>query len=213
MRFTSPFPKDFTDRAIEAIADLPEVCPALHLPVQSGSDSQLERMQRGYSISQYRDLVTRLRAAVPDLSLSTDIIVGFCGESEEDFRRTVGLMEEMRFDSAYMFKYSERSGTAAHRKLADDVPQELKRERLQEIIELQEQISLEVNQQWLEKSVQVLVEGNSKRKTDEGTANRFGRSGHGKVVVFPEQAEANSMRSVLVDRVTSHTLYGAAADA
>ncbi len=213
VRFTSPYPKDFTDRVIEALADLPEVCPALHLPVQSGSETQLERMQRGYSVTEYRDLVARLRTAVPDLSLSTDIIVGFCGESDQDFRRTVELMEEMRFDSAYMFKYSERSGTAAHRKLADDVPEELKQERLREIIELQEQISLEVNQQWLGKSVQILVEGNSKRKTEEGSPNRFGRSAHGKVVVFPEQAEANSMRSVLVDRVTSHTLYGSAADA
>ncbi len=212
VRFTSPFPKDFTERAIAAMAELPEVCPALHLPVQSGSDSQLESMRRGYSISEYRDLVARLRAAIPDLSLSSDIIVGFCGESEEDFRQTVRLMEEMRFDSAFMFKYSERSGTAAHRKLPDDVPEELKLKRLQEIIALQEQISFEVNQRWVGKSVRVLVQGNSKRKTAEGVRNRFGRSAHGKVVVFPEEAEANSLRSVLVDRATSHTLYGSAQD-
>ena len=122
LRFTSPYPVDFSDRVIEAMAELDEVCPYLHLPVQSGSDAQLSAMRRGYSIGEYRTLVKKLRRAMPDLALSTDIIAGFCGETEQDFRQTCELMEEVRFDSAFMFKYSEREGTLAAKKMPDDVP-------------------------------------------------------------------------------------------
>ena len=211
------------------------MCPALHLPVQSGSDSQLERMRRGYAIGEYRDLVSRLRDAVPELALTTDIIVGFCGETDEDFQSTVRLMEDIRFDSAFMFKYSERTGTVAHRKIPDDVPEDTKGSRLRRIIELQEGIALEVNQRWVSHTVEVLVEGVSKRKTEAGKPNWFGRSLHGKVVVFPPIhstgenacgtpdsgarvtetssrhvpcAGTNSVVQVEVHRATSHTLYG-----
>ena len=208
VRFTSPYPKDFTERSIAAMADLPQVCPSLHLPVQSGSNAQLELMQRGYTIEEYRDLVGHLRDAVPDLALTTDIIVGFCGETDDDFQRTVDLMQEMRYDSAFMFKYSVRDGTYAARKIADDIPEEVKGQRLQHIIALQEQISLEVNQKMVGQTVTVLVEGPSKRKNDQGQRNNYGRSQHGKVVVFPQDAAPNNLVQVQVERTTSHTLFG-----
>ena len=126
LRFTSPYPVDFSDRVIAAMAEVEQVCPYLHLPVQSGSDAQLSTMRRGYTVGEFRTLVSKLRAAIPDLALSTDIITGFCGESEEDFQQTVDLMEEIRFDSAFMFKYSDREGTYAHKKMPDDVPESVK---------------------------------------------------------------------------------------
>ena len=212
IRFTSPYPRDFTDAAIAAMAELPEVCPALHLPVQSAANTQLERMQRGYTIEEYGNLVERLRAAIPDLALTTDIMVGFCGESEDDFRATCGWMERIRYDSAFMFKYSERPGTAAHRSFDDDVPESLKVERLQHIIALQESISRERNEACVGREVEVLVEGPSKRRaSDDADASPrlFGRSEHGKTVVFPGAAQTNSLRRVCVHEVTSHTLFGA----
>ena len=207
VRFTSPYPRDFTVAAIEAMAALPQVCPALHLPVQSGSNAQLEAMQRGYTVEQYRELVLKLRRAVPHLALTTDIIVGFCGETEEDFQETLALMEEIRYDSAFMFKYSEREGTYAHKKMPDDVSQEVKKDRLQQVIKLQEQISYEVNQQMRGKRVEVLVEGPSKRQTGQGH-NNYGRSAQGKVVVFPQKATPNTLVQVQIDKTTSHTLFG-----
>ena len=207
VRFTSPYPRDFTAAAIEAMAALPQVCPALHLPVQSGSNAQLEAMQRGYSIEQYRTLVKQLRRAIPNLALTTDIIVGFCGETEEDFQATLSLMKEIRYDSAFMFKYSQRDGTYAHKKMPDDICEEVKKDRLQQVIKLQEQISYEVNQQMRGKIVEVLVEGPSKRQTETGP-NNYGRSPQGKVVVFPQQAAPNTFVQVQIDKTTSHTLFG-----
>ena len=187
VRFTSPYPKDFNDRTIEAMARTAAVCPSLHLPVQSGSDQQLHIMQRGYSIGEYVDLVSRLRAAIPDLALTTDIMVGFCGETETDFRETCELMESLRFDSAFMFKYSERSGTRAHRAIADDVPEAVKGERLAQIISLQESISADMNRKWVGETVEVLVEGASKRPAADGRAMTFGRSPQAKTVIFRER--------------------------
>jgi tRNA-2-methylthio-N6-dimethylallyladenosine synthase len=175
--------------------------------VQSASNTQLEAMRRGYTIEEYRGLVRRLRQVIPDLALTTDVIVGFCGETEEDFEQTCTLMEEIRFDSAFMFKYSEREGTYAHKKMADDVPEEIKKQRLQRIINLQERISYEINQNVVGKQVKVLVEGPSKRQTDQGR-NNFGRSAQGKVVVFPQDATPNTLVQVQITRATSHTLFG-----
>ena len=208
VRFTSPYPRDFDDAAIEAMASIDEVCPALHLPVQSGSEAQLSLMQRGYTVAGYRDLVARLRSAVPDLALTTDIIVGFCSETESDYEQTLDLMREMRFDSAYMFKYSQRSGTQAARKLEDDVPEKLKIERLEQLIALQESISQQVNAGHVGTRAEVLVEGPSKRNTKAGDPTYYGRSAHGKVTVFETPAPTNSMVQVDVTRSTSHTLYG-----
>lgn len=208
VRFTSPYPVDFNDRVIEAMAELDAVCPSLHLPVQSGSDPQLAAMRRGYNIGEYRELVKKMRRAIPDIALTTDIIAGFCGETEEDFQLTCELMEEIRYDSAFMFKYSPREGTYAHKSMPDDVPEELKGERLQKIIKIQERISGEVNTRAVGQRTQVLVEGISKRRAKDGRNRYYGRSPQGKTVVFPQQATANSLVAIDIDRNTSHTLFG-----
>ncbi len=139
IRFTSPYPVDFTDELIATMASLDNVCPQIHLPVQSGSDRMLSSMRRGYSRAEFLDLVTRLRAAIPDLALSTDIMVGFCGESEADHAETLSLMNEVRFDTAFMFRYSDRGITYASKKLVDDVADGVKGRRLREVIDLQEE--------------------------------------------------------------------------
>ena len=208
VRFTSPYPVDFNDRVIEAMAELDAVCPSLHLPVQSGSDPQLAAMRRGYNIGEYRELVKKMRRAIPDIALTTDIIAGFCGETEEDFQLTCELMEEIRYDSAFMFKYSPREGTYAHKSMPDDVPEALKGERLQKIIKIQERISDEVNTRAVGQRTQVLVEGISKRRAKDGRNRYYGRSPQGKTVVFPQQATANSLVAIDIDRNTSHTLFG-----
>lgn len=139
IRFTSPYPVDFSPELIEVIASEPKVCPYVHLPVQAGSDVVLERMRRGYTVAEYRAIVASLRAAVPDIAISTDIMVGFCGETEDDHAQTLALMAEIEFDFAFMFAYSDREITYASKKLSDDVPHEVKQRRLREVIELQEQ--------------------------------------------------------------------------
>jgi tRNA-2-methylthio-N6-dimethylallyladenosine synthase len=138
IRFTSPYPVDFSPALIDVLASEPKVCPYVHLPVQSGSDPVLERMRRGYDVAGYREIVERLRTAVPDIAISTDIMVGFCGETEDDHQRTLALMAEIGFDFAFMFAYSDREITYASKKLQDDVPHEIKQRRLREVIELQE---------------------------------------------------------------------------
>jgi len=165
-------------------------------------------MQRGYTAAQYRDLVTRLRAAIPELALTTDVITGFCGETEEDFQHTVDLMEEIRFDSAFMFKYSERAGTHAARAMADDVPEAVKKERLQRVIELQEGISRQRNAAMMGRTVEVLVQGESRRRAEDGSPTFYGRTPQSKVTIFPQPMPANRIISVVVDRTTSHTLFG-----
>ena len=208
VRFTSPYPVDFTDKVIAAMAEITEVCPSLHLPVQSGSNAQLEMMQRGYTIEAYRELVSKLRTAIPDLVLTTDIITGFCGETDEDFRQTCELMEEIRYDSAFMFKYSEREGTYAHKKMPDDVAEELKGERLQEIIKLQENISYKLNRRWIDQKVEVLVEGPSKRPAADGSPRYYGRTRQGKTAIITQQVQTNEIVDIHVEDTTSHTLLG-----
>ena len=138
IRFTSPYPVDFSPELIEVIATQPKVCPYVHLPVQAGSDAVLERMRRGYDVAGYRAIVAALRAAVPDIAISTDIMVGFCGETEDDHAQTLALMREIEFDFAFMFAYSDREITYASKKLVDDVAHAVKQRRLREVIELQE---------------------------------------------------------------------------
>lgn len=208
IRFTSPYPVDFTPDLIETIATHDEVCNYVHLPVQSGSNDVLERMRRGYTLEEYEDLVERMRSTIPDLALSTDIIVGFPGETEEDFQKTVDLMERTRFDFAYMFEYSEREKTYAERELEDDVPDDVKNERLQQIIELQEQISREICETRIGEVDEVLVEGESKRDPDELS----GRTDDFKNTVFPkpddDSVEAGDFVDVEIQDCTSHTLLG-----
>ena len=212
VRFTSPYPVDFTDRVIEAMAEVAEVCPSLHLPVQSGSNAQLQTMQRGYNIEEYRELIHKLRAAMPDIALTTDIITGFCGETDEDFCQTYELMQEILYDSAFMFKYSAREGTYADKKMPDDVPEEIKGERLQQVIKLQEGISRERNQRWIGQSVEVLVEGPSKRPAADGKPRYYGRTRQGKTAIFTQDVEANEIINLHIEDTTSHTLFGTLVD-
>jgi tRNA-2-methylthio-N6-dimethylallyladenosine synthase len=158
LRFVTSHPWDLSDRLIEAMADCPSVCEALHLPVQSGSDSMLRRMGRQYTIEHYLERLGALRAALPGLALSTDVIVGFCGETEEQFSRTIDLLERVRYDQVFAAAYSPRPGTPATR-LADDVPPEVKRRRLNDLLARQEAIGFERNQTWLGGEVTVLLDG------------------------------------------------------
>ena len=205
VRFTSPHPADATDSMIDALENCPEVCKQLHLPLQSGSSRVLENMRRTYTVEQYRDIVYKLRERVPQIALSTDVIVGFCGETEEDFRQTYKLMEEVRFDTAFMFKYSDREGTLASKMLSDDVPESEKARRLNEIIDLQEDISADINSASIGTTVPVLVEGNSRRNDEE----YHGKSDTFKTTVFPkENAKIGDIVNVTIHSTTAHTLIG-----
>jgi len=206
IRFTSPHPSDMSEHVIEAMATCAKVAPYLHLPLQSGSNSVLERMERGYTIEHYTALVERLRSAIPELSLSTDIIVGFPSEDEADFQATYDLMAEIRYDSAFMFKYSAREGTKAY-KWEETVSEQEKGRRLQAIIALQERISGDVNQQAIGQTVDVLIEGPAKRPAGW----LAGKNGQFKTVVFPGNGQQpGSVVPVRVISATAHTLIGEA---
>jgi tRNA-2-methylthio-N6-dimethylallyladenosine synthase len=162
IRFTSPYPRDFTDELIEAVARLPKVCEHVHLPLQVADDELLERMHRGYTVARYREIVESLRAAVPGVAITTDVMLGFPGETEEQFRNTMRFIEEMRFDSAFMFAYSIRPGTKAA-EMDDQVPQEVKIDRLNQLVALQNEITVEINRSHVGEVFEVLVEGRSQR--------------------------------------------------
>jgi tRNA-2-methylthio-N6-dimethylallyladenosine synthase len=211
VRFTSPHPADLNAETIEVLASVPAVCPSLHLPVQSGSDAQLGLMHRGYTVAHYRGLVEQLRSRVPDLALTTDVVVGFCGETDADYAQTVALMEEVRFDGAFLFKYSPREGTHAWRQLPDDVPAATKQERLARIIALQEQISEERNRAWTGRSVEVLIEACSRASAD-APATAHGRTPQGKNAVVAGEQAIGTRVQVRVARTTAHTLIGAGVD-
>ena len=203
VRFTSPYPVDFTSDVIAALASEPKLCKYVHLPVQSGSDAVLERMRRGYSVADYRAIVAALRAAMPDIALSTDILTGFSGETEDDHQATLALMRELRFDSAFMFAYSERDLTFAARKLTDDVPPAVKQRRLSEIVQLQERISAEVFAAHVGRRERVLVHGPSKRDP----AQLMGRTDGFKTVILPAGVGAiGELVDVTIARATMATL-------
>ena len=204
IRFTSPYPVDFTADVIAAIAEEPKVCKAVHLPVQSGSNVVLERMRRGYTAQDYRDIVSALRAAMPQISLSTDLLSGFSGETEDDHQQTLALMREVRFDSAFMFSYSERDLTFAAKKLTDDVAPAIKARRLTEIVELQTQISAEVFAAHVGRNERVLVTGPSKRDHRQ----LVGRSDGFKSVILPAGVGAvGEIVEVQIKRATMATLF------
>ncbi len=204
IRFTSPHPSDMSDRVIAAIAGCPKVCPQVHLPLQSGSDRVLAAMDRTYTLEQYLGIVRKLRAAVPDLALSTDIIVGFTGETEDDFERTVQVMLEVRFDSAFLFKYSARPDTKAWR-WEETVSEEVKGERLERLIALQQRISGDINDRWLGRDADVLVQGPARRNPEQ----LFGKSAQFKSVVFPDDGTpAGTLRRVRIVGATPITLLG-----
>ena len=181
VRFTTSHPKDMSDDTIAVIASHPNICNHIHLPVQSGSDSVLKAMNRKYTRQWYMGRIEAIRKAIPDCGISTDLFTGFHNESEEDFRQTLELMRMAAFDSAFMFKYSERPGTLASREMPDNVPEEVKIERLNRMIALQNELSAESNRRDVGKVFEVLVEGVSKRSTQQWV----GRTQQNKTCVFP----------------------------
>ena len=203
IRFTSPHPAEMSARLIEAMAECRAVAPQLHLPVQSGSDRVLARMARDYTVAEYENLVARLRAAVPALALSTDVIVGFPDEEDDDFAATEALLRRTRYDSAFLFKYSPREGTRAFR-WADTVPDAEKARRLARLIELQETISAEINAGLVGQDVEVLVEGPARRPPGW----MAGKTPQLKTAVFPGPATPGTLVRMRVEAATSHTLSG-----
>jgi tRNA-2-methylthio-N6-dimethylallyladenosine synthase len=191
------------ERLIDVMADCPAVAPQMHLPVQSGSDRVLARMARDYDALAYEALVARLRARVPGLALSTDVIVGFPGEDEADFAATEGLLSRIRYDSAFLFKYSPREGTRAFR-WEDSVPESEKARRLERLIALQEGVSAEINRTLLGTEVEVLVEGPARRPAEW----MAGKTPQMKTAVFPGPAAAGDLVRIRVESTTSHTLLG-----
>ena len=179
-RFSSPHPKDFPDELLHLIAERPNLCSYIHIPAQAGSDSMLERMRRPYTRDQYLQLIEKMKGIIPGLSLSTDIIAGFCGETEEEHQQTLSLMREVEYDLAYMFAYSERERTLAYRKFEDDVPDDVKKRRLSEIISQQMSIQHRRNQDEIGQRHVVLVEGTSKRSKQQMS----GRTDTNKIAVF-----------------------------
>lgn len=181
IRFTSPHPKDFSDDVLRVIRDYPNVCKNLHLPAQSGNNNVLERMRRGYTRESYIQLVDNIRSFVPDMGLSSDFICGFCGETEEEFQETVSLIEQVRYNVAFLFAYSMREKTAAHRRYQDDVPQDVKTARLQRMVKAFRQGATELHRQYEGRKELILIEGRSKRSADEV----FGRNDANIKVIVP----------------------------
>ncbi len=209
IRFTTSHPKDMSNRLLEIIAKYPNLCKYIHLPMQSGNSRILKLMNRKYDREWYRGRIEAIREIIPGCGISTDIIAGFCSETEEEHNDTVSLMEWAKFDMAFMFKYSERPGTYAHKKLDDDVSEAVKSKRLKEIIELQNRLSLESNQRDIGKVVEVLVEGTSKKSDEE----LYGRSSQNKVVVFPKKHyQKGDVVNVKILRCTQTTLIGEAVE-
>ncbi len=205
VRFATSYPQDFTDEVLETMAAYDNICKYIHLPVQAGSNHMLEKMKRGYTREWYLNRMDAIRRIVPNCAVSTDIIAGYCGETEQDHKDTLSLMREVAYDYAYMFKYSVRPGTYAARNYPDDVPEDVKSRRLQEIIQLQTQLSLESNQRDVGKTFEVLIEGRSKKSPDR----LYGRNSQNKVIVFNrEDKQKGEYVQVKVTDCTSATLMG-----
>ena len=205
VRFTTSHPKDMSDEIIAMIASRPNICNHIHLPVQSGSNSVLKAMNRKYTREWYLDRIAAIRRMIPDCGISTDMFTGFHGETEEDFEQTLSLMREVGFDSAFMFKYSERPGTFASKFLPDNISEDVKIDRLNRMIALMNELSLESNRRDVGKTFEILVEGYSKRSRSD----MFGRTQQNKVVVFPARDEkVGDFITVKVNSVSSATLLG-----
>lgn len=205
IRFTTSHPKDMSDETLRVIARHPNLARHIHLPVQSGSNSVLKAMNRKYTREWYLDRVAAIRRILPDAGLTTDMFTGFHGETEEDFAETLSLMREAGFDAAFMFKYSERPGTFASRNLPDNVPEEVKIERLNRMIALQNELSLESNLRDVGKEFEVLAEGRSKRSEEQ----LVGRTSQNKAVVFPRgDHKKGDLVRVRIVSATSATLHG-----
>lgn len=209
VRFTTSHPKDMSDETLRVIAEEPNICHHIHLPVQSGSNRILKLMNRKYTREWYLDRVAAIRRIIPDCAISTDIFVGYCSETEEDHQQSLSLMRECGYDSAFMFKYSERPGTYASKHLPDDIPEEVKVRRLNELIALQNELSAESNRRCIGQQYDVLLEGVSKRSRDQ----LFGRTGQNKVVIVDRgQHHIGETVRVEITDSSSATLKGKVLD-
>jgi len=207
VRFATSHPKDISDELIKTIANTPNICKAIHLPFQSGSNDVLKRMSRKYTREWYMDRISTIKKYIPDCGLSTDVIAGFCGETEEEHKETLSLMDWVGYDYAFMFKYSERPNTIAQKKFEDDVPEKVKSRRLTEIIDLQQKLSLRSNKENIGKTFEVLVENFSKRSD----ADLAGRNSQNKMVVFPKKDfKVGDYVMVKITDCTAATLIGEA---
>jgi tRNA-2-methylthio-N6-dimethylallyladenosine synthase len=206
VRFSTSHPRDITDEVLHAMAKHPNICNYIHLPLQSGSDSVLERMNRGYTAEWYQQKVDRIRQIIPGCAISCDIITGFCGETDADHQQTLAVMAYSQYAHSFMFAYSERPGTPAAKKLTDDVPEEVKKQRLNEVIALQLRMSRALNQRDIGQTYEVLIEGNSKRSADDWC----GRNDHNKMVVFPKVGthQPGDYVQVRITEASSATLRG-----
>jgi tRNA-2-methylthio-N6-dimethylallyladenosine synthase len=215
LKFVTNYPKDMTDDLLQAVRDLPKCSPYLHVPAQSGSNTVLARMKRGYTVEEYREMIARIRAWLPDASITSDFIVGFCGETEEDFQQSYDLVAECRFKNSFIFKYSERPGTKGAELYADDVPFEVKNRRNNALLELQNRISEQDNQRFLGARALVLVEGPSDRAKSRGldqgdVVQLTGRTPCDRIVVFDGPPRLiGQLIPVAVYDVAPHTLFGA----
>jgi tRNA-2-methylthio-N6-dimethylallyladenosine synthase len=207
IRFLTSYPKDMTQKIVEAVRDLPKVCEFFNIPVQAGSDAVLARMRRGYNVAEYREKVDLIRSLMPRASITTDVIVGFCGETDAEFAETLRLLEELRFDKVHVAAYSPRPGTIAYRQLEDDVPLEVKKARLRAVEELEEGISASLNLRLEGSEQEVLVEGRRDGRW-------HGRTRSNKLVHFAGEASVGEVVSVRIERATAWSLQGTvAADA
>jgi tRNA-2-methylthio-N6-dimethylallyladenosine synthase len=214
IKFVTNYPRHMSDDLLQAIRDLPKVSPYLHVPVQSGSNEQLRRMKRGYTVEDYREMIQRIRATLPAAAITSDFIVGFCGETEDDFQQSVELVHWARFKNSFIFKYSERPGTKAADTMPDDVPDEVKRRRNNELLAVQNAISLEDNRPLLGGDVEVLVEGPSKSAQKHAAASGevvqlVGRGVQDHIVVFDGPPTLiGQILPVRIEKVDAFTLFG-----
>ncbi len=213
LKFVTNYPKDMTDDLLTAVRELDKCSPYLHVPLQSGSNRILQAMKRGYTVEEYREMMNRICEQVPGHAVSSDFIVGFCGETEEDFQQSVELVEECRFKNSFIFKYSERPGTKAAGHLPDDIDTETKRRRNNELLAIQNRISKEDNQQFVGRQVEVLVEGPSKAAADalpdQSQIQMTGRTHCDRIVVFDgNRRQAGQLIPINVYDAHSHTLFG-----
>ncbi len=213
LKFVTNYPKDMTDDLLVAVRDLPKVSPYLHVPAQSGSNRVLRRMKRGYTVEEYREMLTRIRETIPGAAVTSDFIVGFCGETEEDFAETMELVRQSRFKNSFIFKYSERPGTKSVQLFPDDVPEEVKKRRNNELLAVQDAISEEDNLPLVGRKVEVLVEGPSKtaRRHDDGgeQLQLVGRTHCDRIVVFDgNRRQIGQLLDITIIDANAFTLFG-----
>ena len=213
IKFVTNYPKDMTVELLRTVRDLPKCSPYLHVPAQSGSDAILARMKRGYTVRDYLDMMDRIETTVPEAAVASDFIVGFCGETDDDFQQTLRLVERCRFKNSFIFKYSVREGTKAAQLLSDDVPEAVKQQRNVELLELTNRIAEEANRGFVGQAVEVLVEGPSKlslRRDDPGPQRQMtGRTRCDRIVVWEgDERQAGNLLPILVHDANCHTLFG-----